>query len=123
MEIIGKLSAIMPLVTGTTKSGGTWEKQDFIIDTIEEYPKKIYITSFNKGNVSQLPLGTELTVSVNIESREYNGKWYTNLSCKNFVINQQVVPLEQPLQPPQQYVQPLMHTVQVESNYSSNLPF
>jgi len=123
MEITGKLSAIMPLVTGTTKSGGTWEKQDFIIETIEEYPKKIYITSFNKGNVSQLPLGTELTVSVNIESREYNGKWYTNLICKNFVINQQVMPFEQPFQQQQQYVPQQQQTIQEESNYSSNLPF
>ena len=80
IEISGKLIKLLPLQTGSGKNG-TWNKQDFIIETTEQYPKKICISAWgDKINMlAQFSLDSSLKVSVNIESREYNGKWYTDL--------------------------------------------
>jgi len=89
MQITGKLVAIMPLQTGTTKAGKTWEKQQFVIETIEEHPKKISFDIFGKKTAifGVLKIGTEISVVFNVESREYNGKWFTNAIASNVTTN------------------------------------
>ena len=80
MEVSGKIIHVLETLTGTNKEGKEWTKQGFVIEEIEgEYPKKIAIDAFNKD--FSLVEGSIVTVSVNIESREYNGKWYTNVSA------------------------------------------
>jgi hypothetical protein len=76
----GKLINILPQQTGTGKNGA-WVKQDFIIETSGEYPRKICISAWGDkaGEVAGLNAGDELQVSVNIESREFNEKWYTDV--------------------------------------------
>ena len=45
-----------------------------------EFSRKICVTFFNKeSDVAKLREGAAYTVSVNVESREYNGRWYTCL--------------------------------------------
>jgi hypothetical protein len=84
MEITGKLIAFLTPQTGTS-SKGDWIKQDIIIETAETYPKKICITFMKDkefvSKIQAVALGSELTVHINIESREYNGKYYVNLAC------------------------------------------
>ncbi len=61
---------------------GAWCKQDFIVETLETYPKKICMNVWGDDKVSELALynaGDLLTISVNIESREFNGRWYTDV--------------------------------------------
>jgi len=79
MEIKGKLVEILEPKTGQS-SRGNWKKQDFIIETDEQFPKKICISNWNdKADLSSIKPGDILTVKVNIESREYNGNWYTDV--------------------------------------------
>ena len=81
MEVSGKVINLAEIQTGTSAKGD-WTKQDFVIETEGDYPKKICINSFNnKVDLSAWKIGDVVTVSVNIESREYNGKWYTNVSA------------------------------------------
>jgi hypothetical protein len=82
MEISGKLIELLPEVKGTS-SKGEWVKQDAIIETIETYPKKVCISFWNDliKVVSTLQPNTELTAHINIESREYNGRWYTEVKA------------------------------------------
>jgi hypothetical protein len=80
MEIKGKLIKIMPTQQGTSQAGKVWSKADFVIETEGQYPKKIAITAMG-DLIAKLPsVGSNVTAHINIESREYNEKWYTNVN-------------------------------------------
>jgi len=80
LEIKGKLVQIQPEQTGTGKNG-TWVKQEFIIETEDQFPKKACFSLWGDKTriLKSLTSGTEINVAFNIESREYNGRWYTDL--------------------------------------------
>lgn len=81
MEIQGKIIAALPEVTGISKTtGNPWKKRDYVLETHDQYPRKVAFDLFG-DKVDQYPLevGEEVVVSFDIESREYNGRWYTNL--------------------------------------------
>lgn len=69
----------MPEVSGQGKNG-TWRKQEFIIETEGQYPKKVCITMWgDKIDQFALAEGDAITASIDIESREYNQRWYTEV--------------------------------------------
>ena len=71
-------------VQNGTSARGPWSKQDFIVETLEQYPRKICMNVWGQDKVNELTqynAGEVLTVSVNIESREFNGRWYTDVSA------------------------------------------
>ena len=79
MEIKGKVVKVLPELTGEGKNG-PWIKRSFIIETESQYPKKVQISSFgDKLNVGLIKEGNILNVSIELESREYNGRWYTDV--------------------------------------------
>ncbi len=79
MEISGKVINLLPLQTGQGK-GGTWKKQEFIMETPGQYPKKVCLSLWGeKADEIKLSEGDQITASINIESREYNGRWYTDV--------------------------------------------
>ncbi len=80
VELKGKLVQKMPVVTGEGRNG-KWEKQEFIIETEEQYPKKICMSVWNDklSMLEHLVEGDLITAFVNIESREYNSRWYTDI--------------------------------------------
>ena len=81
MKLTAKISQLLPLQTGSGKNG-EWKKQDFIVETGELYPKKICISVWgDKINPTVLVVGNELNIDFDIESREYNGRWYTDLKA------------------------------------------
>lgn len=81
MQLIGKLFQVLPAQTGQGKNG-EWRKQDIIVETDGQYPKKICISVWgDKLNNVKLEPGTSLTIDFDIESREYNGKWYTDVKA------------------------------------------
>jgi len=81
MTLKGKLVQVLPLQTGEGKNG-QWRKQDVIIETEGQYPKKVCIAIWgDRINEQQLQVGTELEFSYDIESREYNGRWYTDVKA------------------------------------------
>lgn len=83
MEISGKLIQKLPLQTGVGKTGTSWQKQEFVIETIETYPKKICANLWgDKVDVLQsINIGDQVIMSFSVESREYNGKWYTDVKA------------------------------------------
>ena len=81
MQLQARLINILPLQKGTSKNG-EWKKQDIIVETDDQYPKKICVSIWgDKINESLLKEGNKLDISINIESREYNGKWYTDVKA------------------------------------------
>lgn len=79
-SITGKIIAVLPLQSGQGKNG-EWKKQDAVIETDGKYPKKICVTFFNKALTDEVELGNRITVTVNLDSREYNGKWYNQINA------------------------------------------
>jgi len=79
MEIIVKVHKLLPLQTGEGKNG-IWKKQDIIVETDATYSKKICISIWGDKIIeSHLIPGNMLRIEFEIESREYNGKWYTDV--------------------------------------------
>ena len=76
--INGKLIEICEPQTGTS-ANGQWKRQNFIIETFSQYPRKLCFTVANdKVDMSRFAVGSVVLVYINIESREYNGKWFTD---------------------------------------------
>lgn len=80
MEITGKI--IQKLTAeGGTSARGTWKKQAFIIETQDQFPKKVCIHNWNdKVALDNFAIGSTVKASINVESREFNGKWYTDVT-------------------------------------------
>ena len=81
MQLTAKLTQLLPIQTGSGKNG-EWKKQDIIVETDGQYPKKICISIWgDKINEGQLQIGNLLKIDFDIESREYNSKWYTDIKA------------------------------------------
>lgn len=82
MEISGKIIQVLPERTGVSqRSGSEWKCASYIIETIEQYPRKCVFEVFGADRIAQLniQLGQMLTVSFDIDAREYNGRWFNTI--------------------------------------------
>lgn len=94
MQISAKLIQILPLQSGTGKNG-EWKKQDIIVETQEQYPKKICVSVWGDKIPSQpMMLGENLLIDFDIESREYNGRWYTDVKAWKIQMSSEMKSLE-----------------------------
>ena len=81
MQLTAKLIQLLPLQTGEGRNG-PWKKQDIIVETDGQYAKKICISIWgDKINPAVLIPGATLDISFDIESREFNSKWYTDVKA------------------------------------------
>lgn len=80
MEIKGKIILALPEMSGTSKAGNAWKKREYVLETQETYPRKVHFDFFGE-RADQYPLnvGEIVTLSFDIESREYNGRWFTSI--------------------------------------------
>lgn len=81
MEIKGKIIQALPEVSGVSRSGNPWKKKEYILETIDgAFPRKVHFTCFgDNADKIVLAVGQTATVSFDIESREFNGRWYTDI--------------------------------------------
>lgn len=79
MEITGKIIVALPETGGTSAKGNVWKKREYVLETQETYPKKVAFNFFG-DRVDQFPLqvGQVVKISFDIDSREYNGRWYVD---------------------------------------------
>lgn len=80
LEITAKLIKSLPEQKGSGKNG-PWVKQDFIVETEDQYPKKICMSAWGDlvGQFNAFVPGTRLKINFRVESREYNDRWYTDV--------------------------------------------
>ncbi len=80
LEFEGSLIKVLPEVTGQGKNGA-WVKQDFVLETEDQYPKKACFTAWGdkSADLKTFSLGEKLKIQFSVESREYNERWYTDL--------------------------------------------
>ena len=83
MEVTGKIIAVLPLQGGVSKAGNEWKKQEYVLATHDQYPKNVCFQLFGADRIAQAAIqpGEELTVSFDIDSREYQGRWYTSINA------------------------------------------
>lgn len=85
MEISGKITEILPLREGEGKNG-PWKRQDYILDVPGNFRTRVCVSVWgNRIDELALQMGEEVSLSIAIESREYNGRWYTDV--KAFGVN------------------------------------
>lgn len=113
MEIQGKVVRLGGLTEGTS-ARGAWRKQELIIETIEQYPKQVCLVCWGDrvAEAQNFTPGQIIKAQISIESREFNGKWYTDVRPFRFDIDtpqqaqQFQQPMQQPMMQPQQFAAP-----------------
>lgn len=83
LSVKGKVQQILQTQSGTSKAGKEWSKQEFVIETDDQYPKNVCFTLFGDkvSLLNGVSAGEEVEVSFNVESREYNGRWFHNINA------------------------------------------
>ena len=80
MEITGKIILALPEQSGVSKAGNSWKKKEYVLETQETYPKKVHFDLFgDKADKYPLSVGQTVRLKFDIESREYNGRWFTSI--------------------------------------------
>ena len=94
-EITGKIIAVLPTRSGTSARGTQWSSQTAVIETHEQYPKRVAFDVFgDKITEFNLQVGEEVTVSFDINAREYNGKWWNSVNAWQVVRPGQQAPAQ-----------------------------
>ena len=81
LKIIGSVNEILPEQSGEGKNG-QWRKQEFILETEGDYPKQICVVQWG-DNIDKFGLqaGERVTAHIDLQSREFNGRWYTDVKA------------------------------------------
>jgi hypothetical protein len=80
MDIKGKIIQKLEPQGGVSKAGNQWKKQEYVLETFDSYPKKVKFDFFgDRADQFPLEVGDVITLSYDIESREFNGRWYTDI--------------------------------------------
>lgn len=82
MAVKGKIIGMLNEVSGVSKSGKSWRKKEYILETEGMYPKKVCFAVLN-DNIDRfaLQMGKTYEVELDVESREYEGKWYHSVTA------------------------------------------
>jgi hypothetical protein len=108
MEITGRILKLLSLQSGEGKNG-TWKKQEFILETSAQIPRKICFSLWgDKIDQFKLAEGDEAEVSFDLESREFNNRWYTEAKAWKIVKKGagQAAPAAEPDLPPGYFEMP-----------------
>ena len=84
MDLQGKVIAVLPAREGTS-ARGPWKSQEYVIETHDQYPKKMVFNIFGADRIEQFAIkaGEEINVSFDIDAHEYNGRWFNNIRAWN----------------------------------------
>ena len=87
MEVVGKIIQVLPLQEGVGRNGNPWKVQPYVLETLDQYPRKVHFEVFGEDRIRMNPCAIDqlVTVSFDIESREFNGRWYTSIRAYRIV--------------------------------------
>lgn len=81
MDFEGKCIQFLGETGGTSKAGNPWKKKEWVVETFGQYPKKVKVQCFgDRADAMNLEPGRDYKLYVDLESREFNGRWYTDVS-------------------------------------------
>lgn len=81
MELAGKVIAVLEPRGGVSKTGNEWKVQEYVIETHDQYPRRMCFDVFGADKIQQfnIQMGEELNVSFDIDAREWNGRWFNSI--------------------------------------------
>lgn len=136
MEFTGRIIKVLDQRGGvSSRTGNPWKMQDFVIEeTIGQFPKRMVFNVFGEENLNRFNIqeGQELTVSFDINAREYNGRWYNDVRVWNVVAAAPAQPVATaqpaaqpaaPFPPAEQASTPAQNAFEAAPDESSDLPF
>ena len=86
MELQGKIIVVLPERSGISQRGNQWRSISYVLETQEQYPKKLAFDVTNdKIDQLNIQLGEILTVQFDINAREYNGRWFNSVNAWNVI--------------------------------------
>ena len=90
MTITGTITQFLPMESGTG-SKGEWKKMLAIIKTPGDYPKNVAVTFWNDlaEQIADHDIGDSVEIGVNVESREYKERWYTEIRAWKIMAGQE----------------------------------
>lgn len=95
MELQGKIIVVLPERSGTSQRGNQWRSISYVLETQEQYPKKLAFDVTNdKIDQLNIQLGEILTVQFDINAREYNGRWFNSVNAWNVIRQPQQAPAQ-----------------------------
>ena len=95
MELQGKIIVVLPERSGVSQRGNQWRSISYVLETQEQYPKKLTFDVTNdKIDQLNIQLGEILTVQFDINAREYNGRWFNSVNAWNVIRQTQQAPAQ-----------------------------
>jgi hypothetical protein len=82
MELTGIITQVLPLQQGVTKTGTPWQKQSYVLATDGAHARQVCYSVFNDRVTSEGALqGEQVKVQCDATSREFGGRWYTEITA------------------------------------------
>lgn len=128
MILEGKVIKLIEVKEGVSKtSGNAWKLAQYLIDTTTnpQYPKQAVVEVFGEDRINELSLIPDEQVRLNVEvdSREFNGKWYTSVRAWGRAEEYDAQPASQPAERPVELIASASQPVTTEHEDTCNLPF
>ncbi len=126
MEFTGKIIAILSPKEGVSKTGNAWKAQEFVVENHDQYPRKMCFEVFGGDKIEQfnIQMGEELTVSFDIDARQWNDRWFNSIRAWKVdrvaaqPMMQQPMQSAAPMTPP-----PATSAPQFSADNNDDLPF
>ena len=104
MELAGKVIAVLEPRGGVSKSGNEWKVQEYVIETHDQYPRRMCFDVFGADKIQQfnIQVGEELNVFFDIDAREWQGRWFNSIRAwkvERVSAAQQMPPMDAPFPP------------------------
>lgn len=82
MELEGTIVFDLPLTEGVSKAGRAWKKKEWVLETPGMYPRRVKFHVFgDRVDYLNFEVGKSYAITFELESREFNGRWYTDVNC------------------------------------------
>lgn len=126
MELAGKVIAVLEPRGGVSKSGNEWKVQEYVIETHDQYPRRMCFDVFGADKIQQfnIQVGEELNVFFDIDAREWQGRWFNSIRAwkvERVSAAQQMPPMDAPFPP--MNAAPAAPVVFAASDEKDDLPF
>ena len=105
MELAGRVIAVLEPKGGTSRNGNEWKVQEYVIETHDQYPRRMCFDVFGDDKIKQfnIQVGEELNVSFDIDAREWQGRWFNSIRAwkveRVHADAQQMPPMDAPFPP------------------------
>ena len=128
MELQGKVIAALPERGGVSQRGTEWKVQEFVIETHEQYPKKMVFEVFGADRLARfnIQIGQEVLVAFDIDAHEWNGRWFNSIRAYDVRLVDSQAPVAAPAAGPESVAAvdaPIADITEPAGDSSEDLPF